>query len=232
MKIDQKLRSFVNTLPSACHKMSIQYGLSVAAKTRTFSHVSFVRKSLSLKVIPHGFKKSSNLNFSSPRTQSSSDRAFMIYSRRLMRITLNNFTYRSAARKVEDCRVYFASNTDLTPRLIKGLKSCVYTLNQSLYVSLRDTKERKLLKLLPQHHIKSNDKLAVSFPEDHLLSQSECHVLAKGLKFVPTPSCIDEDEILHDLEAFYPRVRLHAHINDPNKRIREGPPEDPFDKYQ
>ena len=55
MKIDkiiyQKLRSFVNTLPFACHKMSMQYGLSVFAKARMFSHVSFIQKSL--KVIPH-----------------------------------------------------------------------------------------------------------------------------------------------------------------------------------
>ena len=98
-----------------------------------------------------------------------------------------------------------------------------------MYASLRDTKETKLIKLLPQHHIKSSGKLVVSIPEDPELSQSERHVLAKGLKFVLTPSCIDEDELLHELEAFYRWVRLHAHINDPNKRIREGPPEYSFD---
>ena len=81
--------------------------------------------------------------------QGSSERASFTYSQCLMRNTRIDFTQRFnvAACKVENCRMYFTSTTDLNS-LIECSKSYVYTPILSFYASMTDTKEQKLIKRL------------------------------------------------------------------------------------
>ena len=84
---------------------------------------------------------------------------------------------------------------------------------------------------MPPHSFESVDNM-VTIPDDLELNYVECKVLGKGLKFIPTPTHVSEDDILPDLERFYRRIRLHAHFNDPNKSIcGDQTAEDPYRKY-
>lgn len=238
MKINKevytKLREFVTSLPVVGRKMCMLYGQSVFSKTRMFSHMSFLRSCLSHKVIPKGFTVKPGINLSSHQMRSRCSRATATYSKRLMRMTLQDFSSRAeiATQRVTDCREYFSTTNDLSEHQIKGLKTCVYRLNQTLYDSLSSKKEKKMDALIPPQVFKDINNV-VTIPEDLELSAAERQVLGKGLKFIPTPRHVSEDDILLDLDRFYRRVRLHAHFNNPNKSIHDGQPdEDPYSKYQ
>ena len=96
------------------------------------------------------------------------------------------------------------------------------------------TKETKLKELLPVKRAPANiEKIVVCIPDDIEVSREERTVLSKGLKFIPTPTKIDENELNYPLKFFYRRLKLHAHFNDPNKSFIDDRhvDEEPFKKY-
>ena len=233
----RNLKNFVAELPLAVRKHCMQYGLSVFTKTRMSSHMYFLRRCLNLKVIPHGFRIKPSVNLSSIRIQNHCDRASATYSKRLMRCTLHDMSskLKSASQRIHESVSFLESSSEMSNSHMKKLKKCVYRLNQSLYASLKNIKAKKLNVLAPhlQQEISDDDNV-VTIPDDLPLSSSERRVLSKGLKFIPTPKRVNEDDILLDLEKFYRRIRLHAHFNDPNQNIRSCPEDDDdiFRKYQ
>ena len=76
-------------------------------------------------------------------------------------------------------------------------------------------------------------KLVVTIPEDLPLSTQERNVLAKGLRYIPKPNCIDRTKMNDSVVKFFRRIKLHAYFNDPNKGFID-PNEsdfDPMSKY-
>ena len=225
------LCSFVKGLPAVDQTMARSYGLSIFAKTRFYSHLSFLRKCLDKDVIPNGFRISRSSNVSSYTLSRQTERATETCSRRLMRIAVRDFSARSrrADQNLIKAKEYFE---ETQPVQYSSLKRVVYELNSKLHNELQITKERKFKKLLPVLPPRANRKSVVCIPENLDISDSERDVLSKGLKFIHTPSQTNETEVNFLLERFYRRVKLHAYFNDPNESSTDlRLEEDPFLKY-
>ena len=98
------------------------------------------------------------------------------------------------------------------------IKSCVFHLNRKLFDDLKATKKEKLLKLMPRVVDSSVDtkRLVVCIPEGLDLPSDQRDVLSRGLCFVPKPKHVEKSEILHQMDKFYRRIKLHAFFNDQN----------------
>jgi hypothetical protein len=101
----------------------------------------------------------------------------------------------------------------------------VHSLNQAYYLDLKQTKDRLFNALIakkPTQTSPRHNKKVITIPEDLQLTSSEESVLAKGLKFVPTKPKVNDFELKRDLEAFYRRIKLHAHFNNANRTIQDS----------
>ena len=61
----------------------------------------------------------------------------------------------------------------------------------------------------------NTSKSVVTIPDDLQLTTDEINILSKGTKFIQT-SYTTSQKTTDDLGAFYRRVLLHAHFNNPN----------------
>ena len=122
----------------------------------------------------------------------------------------------------------------ISDHFIRRLKGVVYDLNKTLFDALKATKDKKLKNLRPVSNFDDDiSKLVVTIPEDLQLSTQERNVLAKGLRYIPTPNCIDRTKMNDSVDKFFRRIKLHAYFNDPNKGFID-PDEsnfDPMSKY-
>ncbi len=122
-------------------------------------------------------------------------------------------------------------------------------LNSRLYLFLQASKASKFNSLVGPLPVSVNNhansavqtNLVVTIPPDLTLSDSERSVLAKGLKFVPSPGSLDLFSVKTDTESFFRRLHLKAHFHNqtsiPQKDVFEAvnpkkstwsPPEDQF----
>jgi len=138
----------------------------------------------------------------------------------------NLFEYNYQVRELTKQRTAFKTQLqeNVTPDIYRHIFHLVHTLNVEYYEHLKEIKTRKLNHLLAQRPASPQPESkvgrdVVTIPEDLPLNDSERSLLSKGLKFVPTNKQIDTFEVRRDLEAFYRKLKLHAHFNDPNKTL-------------
>ena len=97
------------------------------------------------------------------------------------------------------------------------IKEPVKNLNCQLYTCLNNIKDKKFANLQPLSCKPDNtSKSVVTIPDDLQLTTDERNILSKGTKFIPT-SYTTSQKTTDDLDAFYRRVLLHAHFNNPNE---------------
>ena len=58
---------------------------------------------------------------------------------------------------------------------------------------------------------------------NYQLNEEEIKVLAKGLKFIPSPRNINKTEVLADIKKFSRRMRLKEYFHDINKATDSDP---------
>ena len=220
----QRLRKIVQRLPSIAKSECLLYGRSVFLKTRMNSHVQFIRTCLSENIIPNGFRIKTHHQFTHPGLLHSSQRFETSFSKRIMRLKLYEFD-----QKFKDASERITSSIDALNDLISQeqlsrLKKSVFNLNSELHSSLCDTKAKKLSKLKPPPRTPpEGHKTVVTIPEDLPLDPRVREVLARGPKFIPTPTHVDEDILDDHVNSFFRRVKLHAYYNDPNASLRATP---------
>ena len=99
------------------------------------------------------------------------------------------------------------------------IKERVKNLNCQLYTCLNNIKDKKFRNLQPLSHKPDNtSKSVVTIPDDLQLTKfiQTSYTTSQKNKFIPT-SYTTSQETTDDLDAFYRRVLLHAHFNNPNE---------------
>ena len=154
-------------------------------------------------------------------------------SRRLMRIAIDDMLLHVQTLDSKISRVKSNLSTTCPSILMKDIIESIRMLNSRLYSFLLSSKASKFNSLLgsrpvsaPNHtSLSSHNNLVVTIPPDLHLSDSERSVLAKGLKFVPSPGSLNLFSVKTDTEQFFRRLRLKAFFHDqssvPNKDVFE-----------
>ena len=225
------LGTFLQGVPNQDRAMARVYGLQIFAKTRYYSHMKFIKTCLENDIIPNGFKISSNDCFSSNHLSIVAEKAMATCSKRLMRITLKDFSFRIkySSDKLTEAKEYFnRGNQDV----FKSIQSKVHNLNLKLFKSLQDIKQKKLSVLMPSRPSPVQNRV-IFIPESVELPDDQRDVLARGLRFIPTPRGINPSDVNFELERFYRRVKLHAFFNDQNRGFTDirSDDVDDFSKY-
>ena len=220
----QRLKKVVLKIPANAKSESLQYGRAVFAKTRMNSHLEFLRTCLSEDIIPNGFKLRTHYQFAHPGLIRSSQRIEKSFAKRMMRMKLLEFDqkFKDASERISTS--LNSLQASISTDDLSYLKRSVFNLNGRLYASLSDVKSKKMSELKPpprQSH--SGHKTVVTIPEDLPLDPKVREVLAKGPKFIPTPTHVDEEVLNDHVNAFFRRVKLHAYYNDPNASLRATP---------
>ena len=230
-EVHRKLGRFLESLQEEERTIAYNYGASIFKKTRFQSPITFIKTCLEEKLIPSGFIVIRGGHFS-PQLRRRMDKASSTFSRRLMRVSLEQFsdsfdradgTLKAAKESLEKV----PDGGSFVPRL----KRLVFNLNQKLFTHFSDIKRSKLQKLRPSPGSSDDDKtIVVTIPEDLELSVEEGKVLAKGLTFIPTPQFVDKTVVNDSVDNFFRRVKPHAYFNDPNQSFVDSD-DDEFRKY-
>lgn len=236
-----RFTNFASRLPQEVFPIARSLFIATTKKTRYCSHISFLRQCLQSKVTPKGFQlnyhRGSTL-FNTTRQRISA--SIKQCSTRLMKSNLAEYTQKVSDLTSERTEQKTNLQMKCDPTSYSKISRLLHILNQEYYHSLKSTKDRKFQSLLAERPVsKPPDytKTVVTIPEDVPLTEAEKSVLSKGLKYIPTRQKTDKFTVGQDLEAFFRRIKLHAHFQDPNKTISIAQDqtltaiEDPLSKY-
>lgn len=145
--------SFLNSNPFLLH-LSLVYAQTMFKKTKTFSHLSFLKHCLRLHVIPKGFQIThSPANKSDSKLVSNTDRITRFASRSLMSANIKSLNRRLVSIDMK----LVTEKGDLCslspPPILPLIKQIVHTHNQLTYHNCKDVKDRKLSRLLGPHSL-------------------------------------------------------------------------------
>jgi hypothetical protein len=175
-------------------------------KSRTASHLKFLRTCLRKNLIPKGFK----LNFhGKPQCKN----ILQSCSRRLMRQTMHQLDQEQLY--TSDVITNLRNTLRTICPLSQDIRFKIHCLNSEFFHHIEAIKTKKLKSLglrLTNKNTTDDDKSVVTIPNDLPLDPAGKSILAKGLKFIPARRAC-HIQLEEDLERFYRRLRLHAHFN-------------------
>ncbi len=221
--LHRRFMNFAQRFQPILQSTARDYFLATLNRTRYCSNIAFLKSCLQSRTIPRGF----SLNYhrgptSLNTTQQRLNTTLSTCSNRLMKINLQDFDRIASELSTKRENLKSILRDQCTSTCYSKIQNLTHILNQEYYEHLKDIKARKLHALDPGRNARNHEnQLVITIPEDLQLSATERSVLSKGLKFVPTKPKVDKFTLKTDLEAFYRRLKLHAHFNDPNKTIRD-----------
>ncbi len=222
-------------LPSIA-KPSLRFLDLILSKTRFSSHISFLSRCLHYQAIPNGFKSSFRLYVHSPNYRYTISlhvtKACYEHSRHLMHIAIDSMSSHIANLDIACTKSVLFS---ICPSVLRrDITNFVHMLNSRLYSFIQASKASKFNSLVGPLPISVNNhansavqtNLVVTIPTNLTLSDSERSVLAKGLKFVPSPRSLDLFSVKTDTESFFRYLHLKAHFHNqtsiPQKEVFEA----------
>ena len=213
-----------------------QLGVATFKKTRFSSHVVFIKTCMRDNIIPNGLRIQHKFAGLPPPLHNRIKSTTARCSRKLMQSYIHHFA-RQASIASDDIEVNKADlQVSCNLSEYREIRFLIHVLNKELYHALCDIKDRKLHNLCNNTSVPPIDTgttRVVTIPSDMVLSPNQKALLSKGLRFVPNKSAPPASKVESDMYAFYRRIKLHAHFNDPEKAfVQDDQPDDDFKNIQ
>ena len=181
-------------LPAFFVLLALGYAKTTFKKTKTSSHLSFLKQCLRLRVIPRGFLL--HHSPSDPNNASltiSTWKILMQASRKLITAHIKTLQHEQTTLTLQLTHYKIQLSSILPPSIAQNIKTFVHTHNQLIYNHCKDTKDKKLANLcvstknpraIPADNqpsqTKVNSELVRCIPDSLPLTESGRLVLSKG----------------------------------------------------